>query len=212
MFTGIVEEVGKVREVSQGTLTVEAEQVLADTQVGDSISVDGACLTVVKLGRDFFSVNVVPETLAKTHLGSLHPGDLVNLERALTLAARIGGHLVQGHVEGLGTVANIAQQGEALVMDIQAPRELHRYIVRKGFVAVDGVSLTVVDCHSDNFRVSIIPFTLSHTNLGRRRVGQTVNLETDIIARYLESLLKEDKQDITWESLSEHGFLESPPR
>ena len=212
MFTGIVEEVGKVREVSQGTLTVEAEQVLADTQVGDSISVDGACLTVVKLGRDFFSVNVVPETLAKTHLGSLHPGDLVNLERALTLAARIGGHLVQGHVEGLGTVANIAQQGEALVMDIQAPRELHRYIVRKGFVAVDGVSLTVVDCHSDNFRVSIIPFTLSHTNLGRRRVGQTVNLETDIIARYLESLLKEDKQDITWGSLSEHGVLESPPR
>jgi riboflavin synthase len=211
MFTGIVEEVGHIQQVGQGSLTIEASHVLEDTRLGDSISVNGACLTVVAKGRDHFSVNVVPETLAKTNLGLLRVDDPVNLERALRVTDRLGGHLVQGHVEGVGTISAIAVQGEALLIDIQPPSTLLRYIVVKGFIAVDGVSLTVVDCGANSFRVTVIPFTQQHTNLGNRCAGELVNLETDVIARYVEKLVAQrEPSRITWDFLAEHGFLPSP--
>lgn len=193
MFTGIVEEVGKVRlrEELEGhhRLEITARTVLEGLRLGESIAINGACLTVVALSLDSFSVEAVPETLRRTNLGLLQPQDGVNLERALPADGRFGGHIVQGHVEGVGTVVDREDDGSAVRLTIAAPTGLSPAIVPQGFIAVDGVSLTVVDCLSERFTVSIIPFTQSVTTFGSLQVGQALNIETDILARYVERLL-----------------------
>ena len=186
MFTGIVEEVGSVRESKDGRLVVGASLVTTDLAVGDSICVNGACLTATFCGQGSFSADVVPETLRRTNLGALRPGDPVNLERSLAVGGRFGGHIVQGHVDATGDVTSVAEDGEALLVRIGAPPSIMRYVVEKGFVAVDGTSLTVVNCDAQSFLVTIIPHTRDHTVFGRRRVGDAVNLEADVIAKYVE--------------------------
>ena len=188
MFTGIVEEVGAVARVEPTGLTVAGQKVTSDLKVSDSICVNGACLTVTELDGDRFSVDVVPETLRRTNLGELSEGDPVNLERPLALSDRLGGHVVQGHVDGLATIDAITDDGEALMIGFRAPTSIMRYIVEKGFVAVDGTSLTVVNCALDRFSVTIIPYTRDNTVFRSRSVGDTVNIETDILAKYVERL------------------------
>ena len=194
MFSGIVEEVGKIADASPTRLVIQAKVALDGTRVGDSISVNGACLTVVDLLADSMAMDVTPETLRRTNLGDLKPGDPVNLERAMALGDRMGGHMVQGHVEATGTVRAITPERESLVFEFEAPPELMRYIIPKGFVALDGISLTVVSCESSWFNVSVIPYTRDFTVVGSKRVGDRVNIETDVIARYVERLLESSSQ------------------
>ncbi len=189
MFTGIIEELGTIEAVREDGLSVRAIKVLEDARVGDSICINGVCLTVTSISGGVFSVDTVPETRRRTNLGDLSPGDAVNLERALRPNDRMGGHFVQGHVEGTGTVASVLQDGPALMIRFSAPAELLRYIVAKGFIAIDGTSLTVVERDDRGFSVTIIPLTQEWTTLGRRRPGDRVNLETDILAKYVEQLV-----------------------
>lgn len=193
MFSGIVEEVGTVVAWEPrgpgGTLTVQARRVLEGTRVGDSLAVNGVCLTVTRIGGDRFTVDVTPETLRRTNLGRLRAGMPVNLERALAVGDRIGGHFVQGHVEATGVVRRLQPEGNGVVITFTAPPEVLRYVVVKGFIAVDGVSLTVVDKLADGFTVSFIPHTLQHTIARHYQVGTVVNLEPDILAKYVEQLL-----------------------
>ena len=189
MFTGIVEELGKVREASPNRLVIAAATVLADTRVGDSLAVNGADLTVVSRTDDSFAADLSAETLARTNLGSLAAGDPVDLERALTPESRMGGHFVQGHVDGVGTVVEIGGPAEDCTLRVDAPADIARYIVEKGFIAVDGISLTVTEATDSAFSAAVIPYTLEHTVLGSRRPGDRVNLEADILAKYVERLL-----------------------
>ena len=191
MFTGIVEEVGTVRSVVQGRLTIGGRKVMPTLEIGGSISVNGACLTVTSLEPDGFSVDVVPETLRRTNLGLLNPNSPVNLERPLRADGRMDGHIVQGHVDGTGTIGEISADGEALMVRIDVPAQLARYVVEKGFIAVDGVSLTVVHCDEAGFSVTVIPHTRYHTIFGSRSVGDAVNIEIDILAKYVERLMAE---------------------
>jgi len=199
MFTGIVEELGTVAGVEdQGDairLTVHAEHVLADAGLGDSISVNGCCLTVAERDGDTWTADVMQETLDKTSLAGVRPGDRVNLERAVTPATRLGGHIVQGHVDGVGTITGRTPSEHWEVVDIAMPTELGRYLVDKGSITVDGVSLTVVEARDDGFTVSLIPETLARTTLGRRQVGDRVNLEVDVLAKHVEKLLAAQAAD-----------------
>jgi len=188
MFTGIVEEVGTVRAAGQGRLTIAAREVMPTLEIGGSISVNGVCLTVTRLDSDEFSVDVVPETLRRTNLGLLSSNSPVNLERPLRADGRLDGHIVQGHVDGTGTIGEISEDGEALMVRIDVPAQLVRYVVEKGFIAVDGVSLTVVHCDEAGFSVTVIPHTRDHTIFGSRGVGDAVNIEIDILAKYVERL------------------------
>ncbi len=189
MFTGIVEEVGQVRRQRGDGLEIEAHDVLAGTKIGDSICINGTCLTVTALDEGSFTVDTVPETLRRTDLGDLRPGDPVNLERAVQAESRMGGHFVQGHVEATARIAAIEPDSEALLVRFELAPEALRYVVEKGFIAVDGASLTVVSRDESSFSVTLIPFTREHTNLGSRRPGDRVNIETDILAKYVEALL-----------------------
>ena len=188
MFTGIVEEVGRVRTSAPGRLVVGASTVMNDLKVSDSVSLNGVCLTVTARDAEAFSVDVVPETLRRSNLGLLREGDPVNLERPLAADGRYGGHIVQGHVDATVTVESIEVEEEALLMKFQAPKSVMRYVVEKGFIAIDGTSMTVVNCDIQSFVVTIIPYTRENTVLGERKVGDRVNLEVDIIAKYVESL------------------------
>lgn len=188
MFTGIVEEVGRIKSVEPKHLTIAASKVMDDLKVSDSINVNGTCLTVTSRDDSSFSVDVVPETLRRTNLGTLKEGSPVNLERPLAVNDRFGGHIVQGHVDGTATVESITDDSEALLIKFQAPPSVMRYVVEKGFITVDGTSLTVVNCGIDSFTVTIIPFTRDNTVFIGRKVGDTVNIETDIIAKYVERL------------------------
>ncbi len=207
MFTGIIEEVGTVKAAQPGRLTISATKVIESTKKGDSIAVNGACLTITELGGDYFSVDIMPETLRRTNLGMLRSGDRVNLERPLAMDGRLGGHFVQGHVDGTGKVLSATPEGEALLLRFEAPQEMMRYMVGKGFVAVDGVSLTVVEHDNTSFKVSLVAYTLQNTNLGGKRPGESVNIEVDIIAKYVERLRAGEVSAITEEFLAEHGFL-----
>src|SRR4051812_27725781 len=199
MFTGIVEELGTVAGVEdQGDairLTIHAEHVLADAGLGDSISVNGCCLTVAERDGDTWTADVMQETLDKTSLAGVQPGDRVNLERAVTPTTRLGGHIVQGHVDGVGTIASRAPSEHWEVVEVSMPPELGRYLVDKGSITVDGVSLTVVEARDDGFTVSLIPETLGRTTLGSRQVGDRVNLEVDILAKHVEKLLQYGKDE-----------------
>ena len=193
MFTGIVEELGTVAAVhDQGDairLSVRAVTALDGTRLGDSISVNGCCLTVAAIEGDTWTADLMQETLDKTSLAGVAPGDKVNLERAMTAGTRLGGHLVQGHVDGVGAVVRRTPSEHWDVVEISLPPELARYVVPKGSICVDGVSLTVVEVGPESFTVSLIPETLSRTTLGTRRPGDRVNLETDVIARHVEKLM-----------------------
>lgn len=193
MFSGIVEEVGFVRAVTRRSdaysLTIGCRRVLEDAEVGHSVAVNGVCLTVTRREREVFSADVMPETLRRTNLGELKPGSPVNLERALRLDSRLGGHLVSGHIDGVGVVVGQYPEGNAVIFEIEAAPELEKYLVPKGSVAVDGISLTVAGVDGSRFTVSIIPHTLHFTTMGRRRRGDRVNLEADMLAKYVEKLL-----------------------
>jgi len=189
MFTGIVEEVGRVTVCEEHGLTVAAERVMQDVKLGDSIAVNGTCLTVVEFGDGQFRVDLAPETLRRTSLGELSPGSMINLERPLAVGDRLGGHIVQGHVDAAGRVMSIRPEGDCFIFRIRAPKKLMPYIVEKGFIAVDGISLTVVKRGAASFTVSVIPYTLSNTNLQDKAAGNRVNLEVDILAKYVESLM-----------------------
>src|SRR3990172_3443245 len=191
MFTGIIEELGAIREAREGKLIVNAKKILWGTNLGDSIAVNGVDLTCTYLEEDGFHASVMPETYRRTNLGELKPGDVVNLERAMTLAQRIGGHLVRGVVEATGTLESITPEENAIIARYRAPPEILRYVVVKGPVTIDGVSLTVIDKTADGFAVSLVEFTQEHTNLTRKAIGDRVNLESDIIARYVGQLLEE---------------------
>ncbi len=188
MFTGIVEEVGLVVEASDTGLTVSASLVMDDLSVSDSISINGACLTVTGIRGSAFTVDTVPETLRRTNLGDLSAGDPVNLERPMRADGRFGGHVVQGHVDATGSVLSIEPDGEARMFKFEAPSSVMRYVVEKGFVAVDGASLTVVNCDHRTFTVTIIPYTWENTVFASRNPGDAVNLEADIMAKYVERL------------------------
>lgn len=188
MFTGIVEEIGAVKAMDAGRLTIGASAVVSDVSVGDSIAVNGACLTVTEHDAASFAVDVVPETLRRTNLGALTAGSRVNLERSMPASGRFGGHMVQGHVDGTGVVRSISTDGDALMMAFEASPWVMRYAVEKGFIAVDGTSLTIVHCDNFSFSVTLIPHTQANTVLGDKRVGDSVNLEADIVAKYVERL------------------------
>jgi len=210
MFTGIVEEIGIVRGISSGRLTIEAKKVLEDTKPGDSMAINGACLTVTSISKDNFSIDVMPETIRRTNLGRLHYGELVNLERAMSAEGRFGGHFVQGHVDDVGKVLSLQPEEEAVIARISAPAHLMPYMVNKGFIAVDGVSLTVIDCDDFSFSVSLVTYTREHTALGHRKPGDIVNLEVDIIAKYVERFKQRYNRGVlTLDFLEEHGFLKA---
>jgi riboflavin synthase len=189
MFTGIIEEVGEVVEQSGGRISVRAPLVTSDAKLGDSIAVNGVDLTVCELTPPCFSADVMPETLRRSNLGSLRVGDGVNLERSLRPTDRLSGHIVRGVVEGVAEIISFTPEAAAVIARFRTPAELLRYMVVKGPVAVDGASLTIIDKDEDSFAVSLVQYTQSHTNLLRKRAGDLVNIETDIIARYVESLL-----------------------
>ena len=191
MLTGIIEELGTVREVREGRMIFSAKKVLRGTNLGDSIAVNGVDLTCSYLDEDGFHASVMPETYRRTNLSDLKPGDTVNLERALTLAQRLGGHLVRGVVEATGAVESFTPEAGAIIARYKAPPEILKYTVVKGPITIDGVSLTVIDKTADTFAVSLVEFTQEHTNLLSRAVGDRVNLESDIIARYVGQLLEE---------------------
>ena len=206
MFTGIVEEIGSVKSSGSGRLAFAAKVVLDGTNPGDSIAVNGVCLTVTSLTPASFSVDIMPETLRRTNLGTLRGGDKVNLERAMAADGRFGGHFVQGHVDGTGKVSGVRREGEALLLTFESTKEIMKYIVEKGFIAVDGASLTVVECNPTSFSVSLVGITQKATTFGGRKAGDVVNLEVDIIAKYVEKLNRGESA-ITKEFLAEHGFM-----
>ncbi len=220
MFTGIIEEIGSLEEMRRGSssvvLSIRAQKVLEGTRIGDSIAVNGICLTVTELPPGRFEACAMHETLSRTSLCDLHRGSRVNLERALALSGRLGGHIVAGHVDGTGRLLKMQKDGPAVLLQFQATETLLRYIVEKGSVAIDGVSLTVADVSAGAFTVSVIPHTLSHTTLGERRPGDAVNLETDVIGKYVERFLlfppntaeraSPQNSSITREFLQKHGL------
>ena len=216
MFTGIVEEMGKIKAVTNGekssTLTISAKKVLENTILGDSIAVNGVCLTVTNMGSDYFCADVMAETMRRTNLSQQAPDSPVNLERALTPLTRMGGHIVSGHIDGTGTITAYEKEDNATWVTVQATTEILKYVVEKGSIAIDGISLTVAYVDDICFKVSIIPHTSQQTTLLQKGVGNTVNLECDVIAKYVEKLMgfkaeSKPEDNITEEMLIEYGFM-----
>jgi riboflavin synthase len=211
MFTGIIEEIGKISNIKRGArsaiLSIQASKVLEDAHLGDSIAVNGVCLTVTTLNGDVFTADVMNETLSRSSLGSLRAGSPVNLERAMAAGGRFGGHIVSGHIDGTGRIASVTRDDNAVWFRIMADKKLLRYIVEKGSIAIDGISLTVAKTDSESFSVSIIPHTIGQTILGTRKVGDTVNLENDIIGKYVEKLMQNDESGVTLDLLAKNGFM-----
>ncbi len=212
MFTGIIEELGRVEKTSTESgnlkLRIKASKISGDLKVGDSININGACQTVIQQDSDSFTVEAVQETLQKTNLGQLRENDLVNLERPLRFSDRLGGHLITGHVDCTGKIKSIFKKDGSLVYELELSGEYSPYLVKKGSVAVDGISLTVVDVKKSSFTVWVIPFTLQNTTLGRKRVGDLVNIETDLIGKYVVRIAasRKAKSAITEEWLTEKGW------
>ena len=206
MFTGIVEEIGRVASLTPRNLTISAKKVLQGLEIGASISVNGTCLTVTRFDAASFTVDIMEETLKRTSLGGLKRGDRVNLEGALTLSRGFGGHLVQGHVDATGSVKSVTEKADSRLIRIEAPPQVMRYVVEKGFIAVDGISLTVVERDDKAFSVSIVGFTRENTTLGGVKAGDAVNLEADIIGKYVEQFIKGKQEGISMDFLKEHGF------
>ena len=207
MFTGIIEGIGRITAATRRNLVIATSDALPGMELGESIAVNGVCLTITNFNADSFSVDMMPETLMRTNLGLLRVGDRVNLERPLAVGGRLGGHLVQGHVDDTGRVASVTWDGETMLIRFEASPEVMRYIVDKGFIAIDGISLTVVTKNTGSFQVSVVDYTQKHTTLGSRQVGDLVNLEADIIAKYVEQLSQARSTGITVDFLQKHGFL-----
>lgn len=218
MFTGIIEEIGTVRNIIKGSrsikLAIMAKKVLENTNLGDSIAVNGVCLTVTALGKDGFTADVMPESMSKTNMGGLKPGDRVNLERALTLASRLGGHIVSGHIDGTGEIIAMEKDDNAVRVTLTSVPKVMKYIVSEGSVALDGVSLTVAHLGENDFTVSLIPHTAQVTTLLDKKVGDRLNIENDVVGKYVERLLSfsdkstaaENKSAISLSFLRENGF------
>lgn len=221
MFTGIIEEVGSVASIRKGAhscvLTVNASRVLEDVHLGDSIATNGVCLTVTSFTSHSFSADVMHETLNRSSLGSLHIGSPVNLERAMLAGGRFGGHIVSGHIDGVGTISSIKEDDNAVWYTVEAPSNILRYIIEKGSITLDGISLTVAKVTNSNFSVSIIPHTRAQTNLASKKVGDVLNLENDLVGKYVERLMlqpiaasqeqpEQKLSGITKEFLSHYGF------
>ena len=215
MFTGIVEELGSIRSVHRGqhssVLSIAAKDFLSDLKVGDSVAVNGVCLTATTVDSGGFTADVMHETLNRSSLGSLTVGSHVNLERAMAANGRFGGHIVSGHIDGTGTITALRKDDNAVWYTISASQELLRYIVEKGSIAIDGISLTVAEVGDSWFSISAIPHTVAVTTLGEKRPGDTVNLENDVIGKYVEKLLRPQPQEtakssLTLEFLAQHGF------
>ena len=214
MFTGIVEEVGQVKAIGNGTLQIQATKVLEDVKLGDSIAVNGICLTVTGFNSHSFQADVMPETIKRTSLGELKLGSPVNLERALTLSSRLGGHIVSGHIDGTGRIVSLKEDKNAILMKIQADGAILRYIVEKGSVALDGISLTVAQVGNRDFTVSLIPHTRQVTNLSVKGEGSLINIENDVVGKYVAKLLQPAgesadvvaQSSITMDFLKENGF------
>ncbi len=208
MFTGIIEEVGKLKSFNGGRIEITCAKVLSDVEIGDSISVNGICLTVTDFAQNFFAADVMPETVRRTSLGELQQGGAVNLERALKIGDRFGGHIVSGHIDGTGKILSIRPEGNAVFIDVSAQSNILRQIAAKGSVALDGISLTVVDVTAEKFSVSMIPHTLKETNFKFKHGGSLVNIETDILAKYIDRLLhfKQTPSELTKEILAANGF------
>jgi len=196
MFTGIIEEVGTVKETERGRLVIGCQKILRGTNLGDSIAINGVDLTVAQMDEDSFLANVMPETYRRSNLGQLNAGDAVNLERSLYVGARISGHIVRGVVEATGSLLSLTPEEDAVIARYAAPPQILRYVVVKGPIAIDGVSLTVIARDETSFSVSLVRYTLENTNLTRKQAGDAVNLESDIIARYVEQLLPGGGQDL----------------
>ena len=214
MFTGIIQALGTmsrlIRQGDEGLLSITTDLPLDDVRIGDSIAVNGVCLTVTAKGSQTFTADVSAETLARTNLGSLHPGASVNLEKSLRLQDFLGGHLVLGHVDGLGRISEKTVRTKSLLFVFEVPDRLSKYIVEKGSLAVDGISLTVNRCVRNQFHVNMIPHTAHKTTLGSKRVSDLVNIETDIIGKYVERLMQHRGgagPGVDWKLLSEKGFL-----
>ncbi|MDF2945207.1 MAG: ribE [Herbinix sp.] len=216
MFTGLIEEIGKVQSVVKSTksarITIKASKVLDDVKLGDSISTNGVCLTVTDFSNHIFSVDVMAETMRRSNLRYLSSGDEINLERALKVGDRLGGHIVSGHIDGIGTVVGLENEDNAVWVTITAEKELLKYIILKGSIAIDGISLTVASVDDNTFKVSIIPHTKEVTTLLGKKAGDIVNLECDMLGKYIEKLLLSREQatakhGINMKFLSEHGFV-----
>lgn len=215
MFTGIVEEIGTVVdfEASQNILRikVQASKVLEETYLGDSISTNGVCLTVTDIGKNYFYADIMGETVRRSNLGTLKKGDKVNLERAMAANSRFGGHIVSGHIDGKGKITSYEKEGNAVWITIDTGKEVLKYIVEKGSIAIDGISLTVAYVDEKKFKVSIIPHTSEETTLLKKKIGEEVNLECDVIGKYVEKLLgfnkkNDEKKSITMDFLINNGF------
>lgn len=215
MFTGIVEEVGRIKKIERNTvsarITIEAEKILEDVKEGDSIAVNGICLTVTSFTKNTFLADVMHETMNRTTLGKLKEGSPVNLERALLAMGRFGGHMVSGHIDGRGKISQIKRDENAVLFTIEAPEKILRYIVEKGSIAINGISLTVAAVNHKNFTVSVIPHTLKVTALGTFHPGDEVNLENDMVGKYIEKLLGitqpvKKESTLTMDFLTKHGF------
>lgn len=215
MFTGIIEEVGTVKAVQKGSsssfIKIQADKIFSDMHIGDSIAVNGVCLTVTDFGGNIFRADVMNETLIRSSLGALKNGSPVNLERAMATDGRFGGHIVSGHIDGTGTISDIKNDGIAVWYTISAPLEIMRYIVEKGSVAIDGISLTVAAVTDSSFSVSIIPHTAEQTILSTKKVGDVVNLENDLVGKYIEKLMKpqsdaKKQSGVTRDFLNKYGF------
>ena len=207
MFTGIVEETGRLKSLNGGRIEITCAKILSDIKIGDSINTNGICLTVTDFAKDYFAADVMPETLRRTSLEELNIGGAVNLERAMKVGDRFGGHIVSGHIDGTGKISNIRTEGNAIFINVSAENFLLKQIAAKGSVALDGISLTVVDAGAENFSVSMIPHTRAVTNFNFKRVGSIVNIETDILAKYIERLMTfKTSKDLTKDFLIENGF------
>lgn len=207
MFTGIIEEVGQIAGIKRqgdfAVLTINGSKVLTDAQLGDSIAVNGVCLTVTEFSPTHFCADVMAETLHRTSLGELRTGSPVNLERAMAANGRFGGHIVSGHIDGIGEIVSITPADNAVWYKIKSEPKIMRYIIEKGSITIDGISLTVVDCDERQFRVSIIPHTIKETNLSSKKIGSIVNLENDVVGKYVEKLLGLSRDEKTQSNISE---------
>lgn len=222
MFTGIIEEIGTVKNIQKGSknacVEIGASHIMDDVRVGDSIAVNGVCLTATSVSDKGFTADVMAETLRRSSLGSLVKGSKVNLERAMLAGGRFGGHIVSGHIDGTGVISDLTKEGNAIWVSIKADSSILKLIIEKGSIAIDGISLTVAYVDNDIFKVSIIPHTQDETTLTSKKVGDIVNLENDVVGKYVEKLLRfgstaeednktKNKQDLTMDTLISNGFI-----
>ena len=215
MFTGLIEEIGEIKSIAKGAksarITIKATKIMGGVELGDSISTNGVCLTVTEFNKNSFSVDVMAETIRSSNLGKLKPGSYVNLERALRASDRLGGHIVSGHIDGIGTIVELCIEDNATWVSVETSKDILKYIVHKGSIAIDGISLTVAYVNENIFKVSIIPHTKGETTLVNKKIGDVVNLESDMMAKYVEKLLiygndPKEKKHISMSFLEENGF------